>query len=59
MKAVIVMVECGMASEPTDDDEDNSLWLASLKEVRDIVELKSYAAQKAYFERDAPPSIDS
>ena len=59
MKAVIVMVECGMASEPTHDDEDNSLWLESLKEVRDIGELKTYAAQKAYFERDAPPSIDS
>jgi len=59
MKAVIVMVECGMASEPTHDDEDNSLWLESLKEVRDIVELKTYAAQKAYFKGEVPLAIGS
>jgi hypothetical protein len=59
MKAVIVMVECGMASEPTHDDEDNSLWLSSLKEVRDIVEMKTYAAQKAYFKRELPLATGS
>lgn len=59
MKALIVMVECGMAKEAGHNLEDNSLWLASLEMVSEQMEMKTYSAQKAYFKREPPLAIGS
>jgi len=49
MKALILMVEFGAASELGHDDTDMSWYLTALEEVNAIVPLVSYAQQKETF----------
>jgi hypothetical protein len=49
MKALIVMVEFGAATNLGHDDSDMSLYIKALDSVNAIHKLVSYEAQKKYF----------
>jgi len=49
MKALILMVEFGVAAELVHDDSDMTWYLTALDEVHAVVPLASYEMQKAYF----------
>jgi len=51
MKALIIMVEMGLAKNPSHDGELSD-FLEPLEQVSDIIILKTYEDQKKYFSSD-------